>query len=44
MPSGAGNCEKENTLLLDTISEQEKAELMDKHLKEILMKLSEKST
>ena len=36
--------EKENSLLLNTLSAQEKAELMDKHLKEILMKLSEKST
>ena len=36
--------EKENSLLLNTLSPQEKAELMDKHLKEILMILSEKST
>ena len=36
--------EKENSLLLNTLSAEEKAELMDKHLKEILMKLSEKST
>ena len=36
--------EKENYLLLNSLSAQEKAELMDKHLKEILMKLSEKST
>ena len=36
--------EKENSLLLHSLSAQEKAELMDKHLKEILMKLSEKST
>ena len=36
--------EKENSSLLNTLSSQEKAELMDKHLKEILMKLSEKST
>ncbi len=36
--------EKENTLLLNSLSAEEKAELMDKHLKEILMKLSEKST
>ena len=36
--------EKENSLLLNSSSEEEKAELMDKHLKEILMKLSEKST
>ena len=36
--------EKENSLLLNSLSSEEKAELMDKHLKEILMKLSEKST
>ena len=36
--------EKENSLLLNSISAVEKAKLMDKHLKEILMKLSEKST
>ena len=36
--------EKENSLLLNSLSTEEKAELMDKHLKEILMKLSEKST
>ena len=36
--------EKENSLLLNSSSSEEKAELMDKHLKEILMKLSEKST
>ena len=36
--------EKENSLLLNSSSEEEKAALMDKHLKEILMKLSEKST
>ena len=36
--------ENENTLLLTSLSEEEKAKLMDKHLKEILMKLSEKST
>ena len=36
--------EKENSLLLNSLSAEEKAELMDKHLKEILMKLSEKST
>ena len=36
--------EKENTSLLNSLSAEEKAELMDKHLKEILMKLSEKST
>ncbi len=36
--------EKENSLLLNSLSEEEKAKLMDKHLKDILMKLSEKST
>ena len=36
--------EKENSLLLNSSSAEEKAEIMDKHLKEILMKLSEKST
>ena len=36
--------EKENTLLLNSLSSEQKAKLMDKHLKEILMKLSEKST
>ncbi len=36
--------EKENSLLLNSVSAEEKAVLMDKHLKEILMKLSEKST
>ena len=36
--------EKENTLLLNTLSSDAKAELMDKHLKEILLRLSEKST
>ncbi len=36
--------EKENSILLNSLSAEEKAELMDKHLKEILMKLSEKST
>ena len=36
--------ETENSLLLNSSSAEEKAELMDKHLKEILMKLSEKST
>ncbi len=36
--------EKENSLLLNSLSAKEKANLMDKHLKEILMKLSEKST
>lgn len=38
------NNEKENSLLLNSFSAEKKAELMDKHLKEILMKLSEKST
>ena len=36
--------EKENSLLLNSLSGEEKTKLMDKHLKEILMKLSEKST
>ena len=36
--------ENENSLLLNSLSAEEKEELMDKHLKEILMKLSEKST
>jgi len=36
--------EKENSLLLNSLSTEEKEKLMDKHLKEILMKLSEKST
>ena len=36
--------EKENSLLLNSLTAKEKAEQMDKHLKEILMKLSEKST
>ena len=36
--------EKENSLLLNSLSAEEKAKLMDKHLKEILMKLSEKGT
>ena len=36
--------EKENILLLNSLSSEQKAKLMDKHLKEILMKLSEKST
>jgi len=36
--------EKENSLLLNSLSAEEKTELMDKHLKDILMKLSEKST
>ena len=36
--------EEENSLLLNSLSSEEKSKLMDKHLKEILMKLSEKST
>ena len=36
--------EKENSILLNSLSAEEKERLMDKHLKEILMKLSEKST
>ena len=36
--------EKEISLLLNSLSAEEKAELMDKHLREILIKLSEKST
>ncbi|AIQ97048.1 Holliday junction branch migration protein RuvA [Prochlorococcus sp. MIT 0801] len=36
--------EKENSSLLNSLTAEEKAEQMDKHLKEILMKLSEKST
>jgi len=36
--------QKENSLLLNTLSAEAKAELMDKHLKEILLRLSEKST
>ncbi len=36
--------EKENSLLLNSLSAKEKTELMDKHLKEILIKLSAKST
>ena len=36
--------EKENSLLLNSLSAKEKAELMDKHLKDILMKLSANST
>jgi len=38
------NNEKEISLLLNSLSAEEKAELMDKHLKEILINLSEKST
>ena len=36
--------EIETSLLLISLSEEGKEELMNKHLKEILMKLSEKST
>ncbi|MBW3041897.1 Holliday junction branch migration protein RuvA [Prochlorococcus marinus] len=36
--------EKENTLLINTLSTEAKKELMDKHLKEILIRLSQKST
>ena len=36
--------EKENSLLLNSLCSEEIQKLMDKHLKEILMKLSEKST
>ncbi len=36
--------EKEHSLQMNSLSPEGKAELMDKHLKEILMKLSEKST
>ena len=36
--------EKEISILLNSSTAEEKGELMDKHLKEILMKLSEKST
>ena len=35
---------KENTLLINSLSEEEKIELMDKHLKKILLKLSQKTT
>ena len=35
---------KENTALINSLSEEEKTELMDKHLKKILLKLSQKST
>ena len=36
--------EKENSFLLETLSEDAKAEKMDQHLKEILISLSQKST
>ena len=35
---------KENTLLINSLSAEEKAELMNKHLKKILLKLSHKTT
>ena len=35
---------KENTVLINSLSEEEKTELMDKHLKKILLKLSQKNT
>jgi len=35
---------KENTLLINSLSAEEKAELMNKHLKKILLKLSQKTT
>ena len=36
--------EKENTLLINSLSAEGKKELMDKHLKKILIRLSQKST
>ena len=36
--------QQENILLINSLSEEEKAELMDNHLKEILIKLSQEST
>ena len=36
--------EKENTLLINSLSAEGKSELMDKHLKKILIRLSQKST
>ena len=36
--------EKENSLLINSLSTEAKAALMDKHLKEILIKLSQKNT
>ena len=36
--------EKENTLLIKSLSAEAKTELMDKHLKKILIRLSQKST
>ena len=38
------NNEKENTLLINSLSAEGKTELMDKHLKKILIRLSQKST
>ena len=35
---------KENTLLINSLSAEEKTELMNKHLKKILLKLSQKTT
>ena len=35
---------KENTVLINSLSAEEKTELMDKHLKKILLKLSQKTT
>ena len=36
--------QQENILLINSLSEEEKAELMDNHLKEILIRLSQKNT
>ena len=36
--------EKENTLLINSLSTEAKTALMDKHLKKILIRLSEKNT
>ena len=36
--------EKDNTFLINSLSDQEKTALMDKHLKKILIRLSQKST
>ena len=36
--------EKETTLLINSLSEEARTDLMDKHLKEILIRLSQKST
>ena len=38
------NKEKENTILINSLSAEAKTELMDKHLKKILIRLSQKST